>query len=639
MKLHTKLTTSFLFSFILLIGCRKSSVDPGLSEGFDSLMVSSNAVVSYCIEEKESGVRLDSVLKPTLLGARLVGNPYSLTKMQQAYVSLYGSATGVGITHHYVRFKPSTFEQLSTLSDLDIDLFDYPLDYEVAQQGDYYNDGVTPAEQIPWQYAVVPSTFSPPAGITYELLEQIHVPTLGAVESEAFRITGNPIDNNVCSSTTTAAEFSEPPGGCPPGTHFSGGRCVPDGPAPPPPPAPVRQPSGTVTVFDNNLNVNRPVRNARIVARRYFKVERTFTNNQGQFFINKEFNKVRLSMKLKNDQAIIRSVRRARLWQGLYAVEVDLGKFRGTLNNIQHFIAYIGDARSIGARSWAACTANNAVQEYRDLASAQGVGLAPNKLRILLTNWRYQGSTGAAPMYAKRFWQTLPGDFLTTFVIGSSNAVAGGITALAMVYKAEIDITAGYNAGGADVTSVSDALSETLFHEQAHASHYAKVGNTYWATFINSVIAEIAAGPQPYGRGNPTNSPIIALCESWAYHLGHVLADAKYGTNSRTLVEQGVTYRNGTLTDGTGTFNTGLNAHMNLLEDFSPVRANDPFRWIPQGLYNDLLDNRVDGLFNRVLLNDQVQGYTNQGFFNALDQDILNLPSYRLRLLSENANN
>jgi hypothetical protein len=79
-----------------------------------------------------------------------------------------------------------------------------------------------------------------------------------------------------------------------------------------------------------------------------------------------------------------------------------------------------------------------------------------------------------------------------------------------------------------------------------------------------------------------------------------------------------------------------------LLEDFNPRRTvEDPFFWIPQGLYYDLLDNRNDNLAipPRVLLNDVVTGYTNQQFFNALDDDINNLPTYRIRLLNENGNN
>ena len=126
--------------------------------------------------------------------------------------------------------------------------------------------------------------------------------------------------------------------------------------------------------------------------------------------------------------------------------------------------------------------------------------------------------------------------------------------------------------------------------------------------------------------------------------MGHFMADRKYGGQNIATVEQQLIYRNGTIEDLN--FNllaiTGLNAHVNMLEDFNPRRTvEDPFFWIPQGLYYDLLDNRNDFNFNtaRVPLNDNVVGYTNQQFFNALDDDINNLPNYRIRLLNENGNN
>jgi hypothetical protein len=84
-------------------------------------------------------------------------------------------------------------------------------------------------------------------------------------------------------------------------------------------------------------------------------------------------------------------------------------------------------------------------------------------------------------------------------------------------------------------------------------------------------------------------------------------------------------------------FITG-SSHLNYLEDFSPFRTGDPFRWIPNGLFYDLLDDRNDRFFIRVDINDEVLNYTNQAFFNALDPDITNLRDYRVRLLTENAN-
>ncbi|MCG7860031.1 hypothetical protein MD537_23830, partial [Flavihumibacter sediminis] len=89
--------------------------------------------------------------------------------------------------------------------DMDIDLFDYPLDYELIQEGDYYDDGVTPIEQIPWLYAVVDMNFVAPSGITTEVLQTLHVPNDYRIENEAFRITGNYVDTAGCSSGSSSA--------------------------------------------------------------------------------------------------------------------------------------------------------------------------------------------------------------------------------------------------------------------------------------------------------------------------------------------------------------------------------------------------------------------------------------------------
>ncbi len=663
MKPNTHLHLLFFSFFIFLfIGCKKKDLETQTTNAANLNSITSQKTLSgpsgsSCIDDVDDGSGYDSILKPTILGYHLVNHPYSLTVMQQAYASLFGNANGVALTHKYVRFKPSSIPQLSVLEDLDIDLSDYPLDYDVVQDGDYYNDGITPAEEIPWLYAVVDINFIPPSGITYEVLEQIHVPELAVIENEAFVLTGNPVDDPSCNEGASLENFDPPCDAqvcppdqifdasicacvpdCPPGSHWDGMQCVVDGP---PPPNPVRQPSGTITVTDNTLQTLRPVRNARIVAKRFLKIERTYTNNQGQFFLYKEFNRVHIKLKFINDQAKIRALRRARLWQILFPVARNLGRFRGNLNNIAHNIPYNADARTDGARDWAAGTAHNNVQEFRDFAIQQQIGLPPNKLRILLTNWGLQGTSGSAPMYAKRFWQTLPTDFVTTFIISNFSGIAGGLTGLVMVLKSEVDITTGYNSGN-EQTAFSDDITETMLHEQTHAAHYNVVGNNWWADFVNAEVAEIFAGPRPYGNGTTTNSPIIALGESWAYHMGHFMTDLKYGINSTPVREQDITYSNSEIREmGIIVANTGLNAHINLLEDFSPLRTNDPFRWIPQGLYYDLMDNRNDNnaIPTRVPLNDNVINYTNQQFFNAFDQDITTLPNYRVRLLSENANN
>jgi hypothetical protein len=643
-----------LLCTVLVFACRKKdftssqtlSSKQSTAKGFSELMASGT-----CISDYNAGNGYDSILKPTILGYHLQNHPYSLTNMQQAYYNLYGSTSGVTLTHKYVRFKPSTPAQLSALVDLDNDLFDHPLDYEVVQEGDYYDDGVTPAEEIPWLYAVVDIGFTAPAGISYEVLEQVHIPVLAAVENEAFRITSNPFDNSSCIEETLAeseASKIQPrypscvegyhwdmilqrcvPDNCPPGYHWnmSVNDCVPDGP---PPPTFTRQPSGTLRVRDNNNGTStlRGIRNARVIAKNFLKVERTFTNTNGDFFLNKEFNKVRLFAEFENEQAIIRTLRKARIWQMLTPVKRDFGGLKGDLNNQNLVIEYNGNAKSKLARYWAAATAHNTVQEYRDFTSLQQTGNPPNHLKVLLTNWTLQGTSGAAPMFAKRGLGA-PSDFITTFLISNLGGVAGGMQALVLYLESEVDVTAGYNRGG--TTTTSDQLSETLFHEQTHAAHYNKVGNAWWTSFVNAELHEMIIGPLPYGDGNNSFSPIIALGESWAYHMGHFATDWKYGGTTGPFREQGIWYFNNNPIGG-------LSSNINLLEDFSPYRTNDPFYWIPQGLYYDLIDAHNEQRISGGPVDDNVSNYTNHEMFNALQTDILNLQDYRARLLQQTSN-
>lgn len=58
--------------------------------------------------------------------------------------------------------------------------------------------------------------------------------------------------------------------------------------------------------------------------------------------------------------------------------------------------------------------------------------------------------------------------------------------------------------------------------------------------------------------------------QSYSYYIWHFLSDRTYGTNADDLIEQGIFYQNNNPV-------VGLSSHLNLLEDFSPIRYNDPF--------------------------------------------------------------
>lgn len=75
-------------------------------------------------------------------------NPYSVKNMQVAYESLrkqgYTSSIrqefSINPTHLYVRFSISDTTDYSLLVDSAIELFTYPLDYEIIEEGLVYDD-------------------------------------------------------------------------------------------------------------------------------------------------------------------------------------------------------------------------------------------------------------------------------------------------------------------------------------------------------------------------------------------------------------------------------------------------------------------------------------------------------------------
>lgn len=134
----------------------------------------------------------------------------------------------------------------------------------------------------------------------------------------------------------------------------------------------------------------------------------------------------------------------------------------------------------------------------------------------------------------------------------------------------------------------------------------------------------------PYGDGHSSNSPIIALGEAWAYHIGQYFTGLRYGNTSRCAGEQSICYGNGEI--------PGLNSHQIALENFDPNLSTDHFKWIPKGLFYDLLDPANETLLAGNPVNDYVSGYTNAQMFSTFQSNIYTLQDYRARLLQTVAN-
>ncbi|HQV86512.1 MAG: hypothetical protein IPQ25_15605 [Chitinophagaceae bacterium] len=615
---------------------------------------------------------------PIILGQQ-VPNPYTIANMQQAYLQLYGSTAPVPVTHLYIRYKPATQDQLATLlNQPNLELQDYPMDYKVLQDGDYYQDPTLGTEDIGWLYSAVPANYTPVAGIQYEVIQQLHIPANDdlLLEGMAESLAGGAIyDDTVIVADRYITRVDEPsdtlilpnrlpvpceidpcapgcdPTGCGGGGGGGGGTYNP------------QIPRGTIQVQDqrtcNTVTtpiVNVPVRQARIVCKRWFKIWTGYTNDQGQFLATKRFrNKVKVILKTENNNAKVAKVRGIRLWQIAFPVKKRLGVFdQIAMANISYLFEKPNptNAHDKELPYWVATTTHNSVLEYGQYAGEVGILNHPTKLNIIVTNWGFQRGAGAAPMWNKCHVLNSELNLLQGFVqyfIAQPLLLSVPIVNLVEVLKNETDVIIGYAATVADYNCLltSSTVKAIVYHELGHTSHFAQAGCDNWQVYRTRISNELAEtfGGDPYGDGTETNAGIVAVGEMWGNHCEKWFSERHYTNPARetiSLGQNGIYINDGSALANYGGYLTfslaGLNANFASIENFDPNRAADAHRWIPQGLCYDLFDPRNDASFGGPLF-DNVTGFTIQQCFNALQSDVRTIPAFRDRLLQQNGNN
>ncbi len=113
------------------------------------------------------------------LGEKL-NNPYSVESMSKAYKNLVErnelkSGVEIETTHYYVRFRPKNYQELDLITrDTTLDVYDYPLDVEIKRGGTHYHDPSIPANEITWQYTVVPVNYTFP-DVQYQKLADLYL--------------------------------------------------------------------------------------------------------------------------------------------------------------------------------------------------------------------------------------------------------------------------------------------------------------------------------------------------------------------------------------------------------------------------------------------------------------------------------
>ena len=153
---------------------------------------------------------------------------------------------------------------------------------------------------------------------------------------------------------------------------------------------------------------------------------------------------------------------------------------------------------------------------------------------------------------------------------------------------------------------------------------------------ISDTIIILRVDIDHYGPGNDVNAPIIALGKAWGYHMGHFLADQQYGVSSSCHAEQTDANGFGIAFCPNPPTNTD-HANILVLENFNPTLSSDPFRWIPKGLMEDMMD--IGEPTSTYPVNDQVSGFSIAQLFNALQSDISSVTAYKTRIIQQNPGN
>ena len=118
--------------------------------------------------------------------------------------------------------------------------------------------------------------------------------------------------------------------------------------------------------------------------------------------------------------------------------------------------------------------------------------------------------------------------------------------------------------------------------------------------------------------------------------MGQYLANKKWGLECTTFPEQGSDISNFiNIIDFVA--GGGKSSKENFLEDFNPKRPLnlDPNRWLAKGLFNDMMDPAgIESPASTIV--DNVSGFTNQQFFQALQNDVNSMLDYKAKFLQQN---
>lgn len=518
--------------------------------------------------------------KRIVLGEKLK-NPYSVKNMQYAFdyynLNIKNSpfvGKKVNPTHFYVKLLPENEKQLEFLDNLELNhsndsivLHDYPLDYEIVEDGDYFVDPKNENDLYQPTYTVIPVDYDFDNNIPFQIIDKLYKPTEDEYVVETVSLVfadwredlkadglGDVTKSNLLKYLKGLASNVNTSRWCVFGCRY--------------------RPEGNVKIENTQTNsITEPLMQEKISIGRVFWWRYTYTDNNGHFVSPKKYRgKVWIRAKWRSRVATIK-----KSWNELLGISVSdyLMTIKRSNNNRTRYIL------SYNKHLWYKGTVHNGIVKYNQYASSHGI-----YKRVYNANvWVWEnGEDSSTPMlYQYRNLPTL------AYIAGVSQFNFWGSLTSSLIRIVPSHLRPDHIYGGLKNKTYSNEVNtakieQLVFHESAHFSHAKNAGSFFWANLFASEIGNSIVHDDSYHNGTkPTNraGQRIALAEGWATAVEFRATEHYYGIawDGDTMTSYPLGYME--------TFDM-------YTRPMTAVERDDNHSWFLSGVILDCLDNNVD---------------------------------------------
>lgn len=580
----------FLSAIVLTTSCNDDEIFKNEEEAN-----ASNSLTARIYENDKPDEQM-----PIVLGEKLK-NPYTVVNMQSAF-DYYNAVVPnspfegrtVEATHYYIKINPKTIEQLEALDELDKSdaedapvLQDYPLDYDIKEEGDYYvmpkdeNDLYHPA------YTLIPIDYQLPKVISYEILDEIYEPTEEEYDVETVSLFFAGWEEDLEADEISVNEETLPEYLINSLNEQSSNRLF----------GRRYRPHGYVKVHNTDANAMEPLMQAKISIGRNIFWRYTYTNNGGYFEAPKKYRgKVRIRAKWRGHTATIRKSWNeiCGLWVSDHLMTITRGN-NGITKNIMHSEPHEGlfGIDLAGGHLWFKGTVHNGFRKYNDYCTANGISHTVSDANAWV--WA-KGKDASTPMLHKypqlSSMSALANVGQANFWSVMTNVISNVVVSILPAHLRPDFILAGLDAkkekeGGPANTVL---IHQTVFHESGHFSHASKAGAAFWAQVYASEMSNaLLNGGDSYGDGSApsyTAGKRISVAEGWGNFCEFKITSVVYGKAYMGSINGLNMYSNGTI-------NTYME-RFNIYDTPMSFTKYDDRHWFTHGVMWDVLDNVVD---------------------------------------------